>query len=154
MHPDMVLSLNAIAETASSTAQPPFVRNKLANMINSDYESDPGLKITDIHTASGAINNMHNDSDTEEVSYPAVHTHPSDQETIPSPGRPLGEVAGYTKLNKAMTNDSSSPFSSEEDFNFASWFVRSKVAKSQINAYFAEDLGDMDSRSFRSASTL
>jgi len=57
----------------------------------------------------------------------------SGQETIPGAGRPLGEVAGYTELNKAMTDDPWSPFSSENDFNLASWFVRSMVAKSQID---------------------
>jgi len=35
-----------------------------------------------------------------------------------------------------------------------SWFVRSKVAKSQIDVYFAEGLGCADSRLFRSAYTL
>ena len=44
--------------------------------------------------------------------------------------------------------------SSEKDFNLASWFVRSKVAKSQIDAYFAEGLGGRDSRSFFSTYTL
>ena len=53
-----------------------------------------------------------------------------------------------------MTDDPCSPFSSENDFNLASWFVRSKVAKSQIYAYFAEGLGCTDSRSFQSAYSL
>jgi len=53
-----------------------------------------------------------------------------------------------------MTDDPCSPFSSENDFNLASWFVRSKVAKSQIYAYFAEDLGCTDSTSFLSAYSL
>ena len=97
---------------------------------------------------------MQNDSDTEDVSHPPVSVRPSGQETIPAAGRPLGEVAGDTELNKAMTDDSWSPFSSENNFNLASWFVRSKVAKSQIYAYFAEGLGRTDSRSFRSAYTL
>jgi len=79
---------------------------------------------------------------------------PSSQETIPGAGRPLGEVAGYTELNKAMTEDPWRPFSSENDFNLVSWFVRSKVAKSQIDAYFAEGLGGTNSRSFRSAYTV
>jgi len=53
-----------------------------------------------------------------------------------------------------MTDDHWSPFSSENDFNLESWFVRSKVAKSQIDAYFGEGLGSTDSSSFRSAYTL
>jgi len=53
-----------------------------------------------------------------------------------------------------MTDDPWKPFLSEDDFNLASWLVRSKVAKSQIDAYFAEGLGATDSRSFRSAYTM
>jgi len=97
---------------------------------------------------------MQNDSDTEDISHPPVRVRPSGQETIPGAGRPLGEVASYTEVNKAMTDDPWSPFSSENDFNLASWFVRIKVAKSQINAYFADGLGGTDSRSFQSAYTL
>jgi len=156
MHLDIVLSLNGIADAASSAARPTFVRDKLENMTDSDYEADPGLAIANIHTASGEIDDMYNDSDTQYVSHlgPPVHACSSGQETIPGAGRPLGEVAGYTELNKAMTDDPWSPFSSEDDFNPASWFVRSKVAKSLINAYFAQGLAGTDSRSFRSAYTL
>jgi len=152
MHLDIGLSLSAIAETASMG--PTFVRDELENLTDSDYESDCRLEIPDFHTASGEIDDMQNDSDTEEVSHPPVRLRPSGQETIPGAGRPLGEVAGYIELNKAMTNDPWSPFSSDNDFNLASWFVRSKVAKSQIDAYFAEGLSGTDSRSFRSAYTL
>jgi len=123
-------------------------------MTDSDYESDPRPEITNINTTSGEIDDMHNDSDTENVSHPLVRPRPSGQETIPGAGRPLGEVAGYTELNKGRTDDPWSPFSSEDDFDLASWFVRSKVAKSQIYAYFAQGLGGTDSRSFRSAYTL
>jgi len=154
MHLDIVLSLNAIADTASSMARPTFVRDELENMTDSDYESDPRLEIAGIHTASGEIDDMPNDSDIEDVSHRPVRARPSGQETIPGAGRPLGEVAGYTELNKAMTDDPWSSFSSEDDFNLASWFVRSKVAKSHIDADFAQGLGDTDSRSFRSAYTL
>jgi len=94
-------------------------------MTGSEYEFDPGLEIADIHTTSGEIDDMHNDSDTEDVSHPQVRARPSCQATIPGAGRPLGEVARYTELNKAMTNDPWSLFSSEDDFNWASWFVRS-----------------------------
>jgi len=77
---------------------------------------------------------MQNDSDTEKGSNPPVWVRPSGQETIPGAGRPLGEVASYTELNKAMTDDPSGPLLSENDFNMARWFVQSKVAKSQIEA--------------------
>jgi len=97
---------------------------------------------------------MQNDLAREEVSHPPVRVSLSCQETIPGAGRPLGEVAGYTELNKAITDYPWSPFSSENNFNLGSWFVQSKVAKSQIDAYFAEGLHGTDSRSFRSPSTF
>ena len=53
-----------------------------------------------------------------------------------------------------MKNDPWNPFSTEADFNLASRLVRSKVSKSQIDAYFAEGLGGMDARSFWSTYTL
>ena len=56
---------------------------------------------------------MHNDSDTGDIPHPPVLAPPSGQETIPGASRPLSEVAGYTELNKAMTNDHWSTFSSE-----------------------------------------
>jgi len=150
----MVQSLNAIADAASSRARPTFILDELENMTDSDYESDPGLEIVDIHTTRGEIDNMDNDSDTEEVSNPPARARPSGQEIIAGTGRPLGKVAGYTELNKAMTNDLCSFFSSEEDFNLANWFVWSKVAKLQIVSHFAQRLGRTHSRSFRSAYTL
>ena len=152
MHLDIVLFLSAIADAAFMG--PTVIRNKLEILANSEYESDCRLKIPDFHKASGEINDMQNNSDTEEVSHPPVRVRPSGPETIPGAGRPLGEVAGYTELNKAMTDDPWSPFSSENDFNLASWFVRNKVAKSQIDAYFVEGLSAMDSKSFRSAYPL
>jgi len=154
IHLDVVLSLNAIPDGASSTARPTFVRDELENMTDSDYETDPWLEIADIHTARGEIDDIHNDSETEHISHPRVSARPPGQETIPGAGRPLGEVTGYTELNKAITENPWSTFSSEDDFNLASWFVRSKVAKSQIDAYIAQSLGSTDSRSFRFAYTL
>ena len=152
MHLDIVLSLSAITDAASM--RPTFVRDALENLTDSDHESDCRLENPDVHTASGEIDDMQNNSDTEEVSHPPIRVRPSSQETIPGSGRPRSEVAGYRVLNKAMTDDAWSPFSSENDFNLASWYVRRKVAKSQIDAYFADGLGGTDSRSFRSAYTL
>jgi len=107
MHLDIVLSLSAIADAASMG--PTFVRDEHENLTDSDYESDCRLEIPDFHRASGEIDDMQNDSDTEEVSHPLVRVRPSGQETIPDAGRLLGEVAGYTELNKAMTDDPGTP---------------------------------------------
>jgi len=110
MHLDIILSVTAIVDAASSTARLTLVRDELQNMTDSDYESDRVPEIADIQTASGEIDDMHNDSDTEDVSHPPVAVRRWGQETIPGAGRPLGEVAGYTELNKAMTDDPWRPF--------------------------------------------
>lgn len=158
IHLDIVLSLRAIAD-ATSPGLPVFVPDENINQSDSDYESDHWLEVADCHSASSESDDdddddMQNDSDAEDVSHPPVRGRPSSQETIPGAGRALGDVINYTELNRAMTDDPWSPFSSEDDFNLASWLVRSKVAKSQIDAYFAEGLGGTEGRSFRSAYTL
>ena len=89
-------------------------------------------------------NDRQDDSDAEDTSEPPARVRPSSQEIIPGAGRPPGDVVNYTELNLATTNDPWGPFSSEADFNLASWFVRNKVAKSQIDGYFADGLGGMD----------
>ena len=53
-----------------------------------------------------------------------------------------------------MLEEPWSPFSSERDFNLASWFGQSKVAKMRIDDYFGKGLGSMERRSFRSAYSL
>ena len=58
---------------------------------------------------------------------------------------------GYEELNQAMLEEPWSPFSSERDFNWASWFGQSKVAKTEIDDYFGKGLGGMKRGSFRSA---
>jgi len=154
MHLDIVISLRANADL-TSPGLPALVRDENINQSNSDYESDHRLEITDCRAASSEIDDdMQNDSDAEDVSYPPGCGRPSSQETISGAGRALSDVAGYTELNRAMTDDPWNPFSSEDGFNLASWLVQSKVAKSQIDAYFAEGLGGTDSRSFQSTYTM
>ena len=53
-----------------------------------------------------------------------------------------------------MLEEPWSPFSSELDFNLASWFVQSKVAKTRIDDYFGKGLGGMERGSFRFAYSL
>jgi len=154
MHLDIVLSFSANADL-TSPGPPAFVRDENINQSDSDYESDHRLEIADCHATSSEIDHdVQNDSDAVDVSHPPVSGHPSSQETISGAGRALSDVAGYTELNRAITDDPWNPFSSHDDFNLASWPIWSKVAKSQIEAYFTEGLGGTDSRSFRSAYTM
>ena len=75
MHLDIVLSLSAIADAASMG--PSFVRDELENLTESDYESDCTLEIPDVNTVSGEIDDMQNNSDTEDVSHPQVRVRPA-----------------------------------------------------------------------------
>jgi len=120
MHLNILLSLPANADLTSS-GPPAFVYDENINQSDSDYKSDHRMEITDCCAASSKIDNdIQNDSDAEDISHPPVCRRPSSQETISSTGRVLSDVAGYTELNRAMTDDSWNPFSSEDDFNLAS----------------------------------
>jgi len=145
----MVLSLYPNADL-NSLGPPAFVRDENINQSDSEYESDSSLEIADCCAGTSEIDDdMQNDSDVEDVSHPPVCRCPSSPATISRAGRAVSDVADYTKLNRAMTDDPWNPFSSQNDFILASWLVGSKVAKSQIDTYFAEGLGGTDSGSFQ-----
>jgi len=153
MHHDILPSLRAIVDTTLPGLRA-FAPDETSDQGDSDYESDPMLEIADCYAASNDPGDMQHDSDKEDLSQPPDGSRPSSQESIPGAGRALGDLAGYTELCESMKDDPLNPFSSEADFTLASWLVRSKVSKSQIDAYFAEGLGGMDDWSFRSAYTL
>jgi len=139
----------------TSPGPPAFVQDENIKQSDSDYESDNRQEIADYRAASSEIDDdMQNDSDAEDVFHLPVCGCLSSQETISGAGRALSDVAGYRELNRAMTDDSWNLFSSQDDSILASWQVRSKVAKWQIDVYFAEGLGGTDRRSFRSAYTM
>jgi len=154
MHLDIVLSLHDHVDLPSP-GPPAFVCNENSNQSDSDYKSDYWVQIADCRAVRSEIDDtILNHSDTEDVSQPPVCRGPSSQSTISGAGRTLSDVAAYTKLNRTMTDEPLKPFLSHDDFNLASWLVWRKVAKSQIDTYFAEALGNTDRGSFRSASTM
>ena len=112
------------------------------------------LEIADCYTASNDPGYLQHYSDEEYFSHSPDRGHPSTQEGIAGPGRGLSNGTGYMELNEVMIDDPWNPFSTEANFNLVSWLVQSKVAKPQIQAYFAESLGGMDARSFRYAFTV
>ena len=169
MHQDIVLFLRASTDQTSrglaavthhenvNQLLSTTTTNCLTNQeSDSDYESDLGLEITDCDSVGSETDNeIEHDPDTEDPDIlPPDTGSPSSQKTILGAGRAIGDVAGYAELNQAMKDDPWSPFSSEDDFNLASWFVRSKVPKTRINNYFAKGLGGRDARSFQLAYTL
>ena len=131
-----------------------FVPDKNSDQCNSDYESDPMLEIANCYAASNNPGDMQQDLNEEDLSQQVDGGRPSSQESIPDAGRALGDVAGYTELDEATIHDPWNLFSSKADFNLASWLVRSKVSKSQMDTYFVEGLGGMNARSFWYAYTL
>ena len=83
-----------------------FEHDENINQSNLNYKSNHRLEIEVYHASSSEIDdNMQNDSDEKDSSYPPFSGWPSSQETIFGPGRALGNAAGYTELNKAMTDD-------------------------------------------------
>jgi len=91
---------------------PNFVGDELENLTDSDYKSDCRLEIPDFPTASGQIDNIRNDSDTEDVSHTLVRVCPSGQETIPGAGRPVtGALYRKTDLKIATASAKSDPAS-------------------------------------------
>ena len=153
MHHDILLSLGTIVDTTLPGLRA-FVPDGNSDQGDSDYESDSMLEIADCYAASNNPGDMQHNSEEEDFSQPPDRRRPSSQESIPGAGRALGDVAGYRELNESIKNDLWNPFSSEANFNLASWLVCSKVSKSQSDVYFAKGLGGMDARSFRSAYTL
>jgi len=115
MHLDIVLSLRANPDL-TPPGPPAFVHDENINQSDSDYGSDYRLEIEGCPAASSEIDDdMQNDSDAEEVCHSSVSGQVSSQETISGAGRALSEVAEYTKLNRAMTDDSGNTFSSKYD---------------------------------------
>jgi len=130
MHLDIVLSLRLNADLIS-LGPPAFLHDENNNQSDSDYESNHRLEIAHCRTANNEIDdNMQNNSEAEDISYPPVCRCPLSQEPISGAGRAPSDVAGYTELNRAMRDDPWNAFSSEDDFNLTSWLVWSKGGKS------------------------
>ena len=140
--------------TSVSRQTTTFAPDRSLCQIDSDYESDLGLEIADCQVADEGMGDMLHNSDEEDISQPIVRGRASSQDTIPCEGKPLGVVHDHRELNQRMADDLCNPFTSEADINLASWIVRNKVAKSQIDGYFGEGLGSMDSRLFRFTYTM
>ena len=98
-------------------------------MRDSDYESDLAILSHDLRSEQERVGDMEDNSYSEGVSRRLDTSISWSRQTIPDAGRPLGDVTGYEELNQAMLEEPWSPFSSERDFNLASWFVQSHVAK-------------------------
>ena len=112
---------------------------------DSDYESDPD--------STGREHDTFNESDTEMLNstlgpLAGKLTHyEGSGETVP-------DVNGFDQACDNLTEDPWSPFTSAHGFKLASWFIQSKVSKSQINEYFTNGLGNSALVGYNSKHTL
>ena len=72
----------------------------------------------------------------------------------PGAGEAFGEVDGYVEEHRNLYEDAWALFTSALGLQLASWFIVSKVLKSQINNYFTSGLGDSASVGYSSMYTL
>ena len=137
-HHDILLFHRPTADfgSATSSVQRSFIEDATANQHdtsagdefaegwgNSDHESDPAILSHDLRSEQKRVGDMEDDSDSAGVSRQPDTSISWSRQTIPDAGRPLGDVTGYEELNQAMLDQPWSPFSSERNFNLASWFV-------------------------------
>ena len=168
-HHDILLLWRQSADFGSATSyvQTSFIEDETVNQQDtgatdefaegwgdSDCESDPTILSHDLRSERERVGDMEDDSDSEGGFRRPDISIPWNRQMIPDAGRPLGDVTGYEELNQALLEEPWSPFPSERDFNLASWFVQSTVAKRRIDHYFGKGLGSMERRSFRSAYSL
>jgi len=66
----------------------------------------------------------------------------------------IGDVDGFEHEYSNLCDDPWAPFTSEQGFKLASWFIEGKVSKSRINQYFSSGLGDAESVGYSSMHTL
>jgi len=119
---------------------------------DSDYESDPASDPAGYER--NAINDgLTYDSDTEVLNEhtPSVAAK---QRHYPGAGEAIGEVEAYVEEHRNLCEDAWAPFTSAQGFQLASWFLESKVSKSQINDYFSSGLGNSTSVGYSSMYTL
>jgi len=101
---------------------------------DSDYESNPDPachKLTSFTAHESDTKIPHNSTS----SFPGRHEH------YPRAGQPIGEVDRFEQENSNFCEDRWAPFSCAQGFKLVSWFIQSKLPKSQIYEYFSSGLG-------------
>jgi len=101
---------------------------------DSDYESDPDPTGHELNAFTAY------QSDTE-IPDDSTSSLPSRQEHHPRAGEAIGDVDRSEQENSNLCEDPWAPFSCAQGFKLPSWFIQSKVPKSQINEYFSSGLG-------------
>ena len=116
-----------------------------------DHESDP---------ASDPARSERNTINKDIMYDPDTEVFNNDTSSVaaklecPGAGEDIGEVEGYVEDYCNLCEDAWAPFTSARGFQLASWFIESKVSKSQINHYFSSGLGNSESVGYSSMYTL
>lgn len=122
--------------------------HELSERPDSDYESDPASDPAG-YERDAIDDNVTYDSDTE-----VLNNNHSSVMHYPGAGEAIAEVEGYVEEHRNLCGDAWAPFTSAQGFQLASWFIESKVSKSQINDYFSSGLGNSASVGYSSMYTL
>jgi len=93
------------------------------------------------------------ESDTEVLNNAASFSC-SQQMHFPGTGEAIGDVNGFGQEICNLCDNPWAPFPSRQGFRLASWFLESKVLKSQINESFPSGLGNSESVGYGSMYTL
>jgi len=119
-----------INDVETSTLHQP----EASELQDSDYEYDPDSTGHELNPFTA------HDSDTE-IPDDSTSSLPGTQEDYPRAGEAIGDVDRFEQENSNLCEDRWAPLSCPQGFKLASWFIQSKVPKSQINEYFSSGLG-------------
>ena len=78
----------------------------------------------------------------------------AEQEDYPPPRDAIGDARRYREEGSNLCEKPWAPISCAEAFKLASWFIESKVSKTQINEYFGSGIGNSTSIGYSSMHTL
>jgi len=119
---------------------------------DSDYESDPA-EDTAGSERDAPDDRLRREPETdvlEDNTYPVA----AEQEDYPGAGEAIGEVKEYKEECRDLCENPWAPFASAQGFKLLSWFIESKVSKTQINDYFSNGIGNSTSVGYSSMHML
>jgi len=105
-----------------------------SELLDSDDESDPD-------PTGHALDTFTPHESDIEIPDDSMSSLPGRQEHYPRAGEAIRDVDAFEQENSNLCENLWAPFSCAQAFKLASWFIQSKVPKSQINEYFSTGLG-------------
>jgi len=114
---------------------------------DSNYESDPDPTGHELEAFTA------HECDTEIPDH-STTSFPGRQEHYQRASKASGDLDGFERENRNLCKDPWAPLSCAQGSKLASWFIQSKLPKSQINEYFLSRLGSSALVSYSSMHTL